>query len=199
MTDLAEAGAGVDVVLVSDALARADGLEQAGGLAYLAGLTDGLPRATNVAHYASIVKDRAALRRVIQLANEAMTRAYDAADSAGTIIGSLGDELLKLGLTASRSGFRAMAELVPEAYQRAEVRSRREVCDPGISSGLRDLDRLTGGFRPGNLVIVAARPGLGKTSLCLNIAAHAALRLGKRVAIFSLEMSEAGSSRGSST
>lgn len=180
----------IDLITLKDELMRTDDLESAGGAAYLASLTDGLPRATNVEHYAEIVKQKSTLRRLIQISNEIMARSYQSEESVQEILEDVEKAVFEIAGQQFRTSFEPIDTLVSAVYRNIEEVSNRKSLITGLETGYTELDRMTAGLHPSDLTIVAARPGLGKTSLCLNIAQHAALKLGKTVGIFSLEMSK---------
>ena len=180
----------IDLVTLKDELQRANELESAGGAAYLASLTDGLPRALNIEYYAEIVKEKSTLRRLIQISNEIMARSYQDEEPAQEILQQIEKSIFDIANQQFRSGFSSITPVVSEVFKQIEELSNRKVSVTGLESGFVDLDRMTSGMHPSDLIIVAARPGLGKTSLCLNIAANVAIRKHKTVGIFSLEMSK---------
>src|SRR5512135_2361386 len=190
MSDLSTGQHAIDLITLKNELQRTDDLERAGGPAYLASLTDGLPRAINIEHYAQIVKEKATLRRLIQISNEIMTRSYGAEETAGEILAAVEKAVFELSMGQFRSGFSAIDPLVSAVYKHIEEVANRKTLVTGVETGFTELDKMTAGLQPAELIIVAARPGLGKTSLCLNIALHAALRKQMTVGIFSLEMSK---------
>jgi replicative DNA helicase len=180
----------IDLVTLKDELQRSDELEGAGGAAYLASLTDGLPRAINIEHYAQIVKEKATLRKLIQISNEIMARSYQSEESAQDILEHVEKTIFDLSNQQFRSGFTPIEPLVGTVFRQIEEVSNRKSHVTGLETGFVELDKMTAGLHPSDLVIVAARPGLGKTSLCLNIAQYVALKKHKTVGIFSLEMSK---------
>jgi replicative DNA helicase len=180
----------IDVITLKDELQRADELEGAGGPAYLASLTDGLPRALNIEHYAHIVKEKATLRRMIQVSNEIMARSYQSEEQAEEILGDIEKAIFEIASQQFRTGFSPIDPLVSSVYKEIEEVANRKTLITGVGTGFTELDRMTSGLHPADLTIIAARPGLGKTSFCLNIAQHVALKLNKTVGIFSLEMSQ---------
>ncbi len=190
MFSLSAASRAVDIITLKDELQRTNDLERAGGAAYLAGLTDGLPRALNIEHYAQIVKEKATLRRLIQISNEVMARSYQGEDTVEEILGDAERDIFEVAGQQYRSGFMPIDPLVSAVYKQIEEVSNRKTLVTGVETGFTELDRMTSGFHPADLIIVAARPGLGKTSICLNIAQHVALRKQQTVGIFSLEMSK---------
>ena len=190
MSSLTSVSRAVDIVTLKNELQRSDELENAGGAAYLASLTDGLPRATNVEHYAHIVKEKATLRRLIQISNEIMLRSYQSEESVQEILESVEKAVFEVAGEQFRTGFEPIPPIVSTIFKQIEEVSNRKTLVTGVETGFNDLDRMTAGLQPGDLVIVAARPGLGKTSLCLNIAQHVAIRKQQVVGVFSLEMSK---------
>jgi replicative DNA helicase len=190
MLALAEEGTSIDLFTVREELRRRNKEEEAGGPAYLASLTDGLPRGLNFGHYARTVREKATSRQLIQLSNEVMSRCYEGEERPAEILEKAESRIFRIASREISGGFQPARELATAAYGEIEEAARHKAPVAGIDTGFADLNRMTGGFHNQNLVVVAARPGLGKTSLCLNIACHAAIRNGKRVGIFSLEMSK---------
>jgi len=180
----------IDIVTLKDELQRSNELESVGGAAYLAGLTDGLPRAMNIEFYAEIVREKSTLRRLIQISSETMARSYQDEESAQEILQNIEKAIFDIANQQFHSGFSSITPVVSEVFKQIEELSNRKVPVTGLETGFVDLDRMTAGMHSSDLIIVAARPGLGKTSLCLNIAEHVAIRKGKTVGIFSLEMSK---------
>jgi replicative DNA helicase len=190
MYALAASSRPIDLVTLKNELQRTDELESAGGPAYLASLTDGLPRAVNIEHYSQIVKEKATLRRLIQISQETMTRSYQSEDSAQEILSDVERVIFEVSNQQFRSGFSGIDPLVSAVYRQIEEVSNRKTLVTGLETGFTELDKMTAGLHPADLIIIAARPGLGKTSLCLNIAQHSALKRQKVIGIFSLEMSK---------
>ena len=180
----------IDLITIKEELQKANELETVGGAAYLAGLTDGLPRALNIEHYAAIVKEKSTLRRLIRASNETMARSYRDDDTADEILQAAEKAIFDIAGQQFHTGFREISPIVSRVYKEIEDQSNQKSAITGLETGFKDLDKKTTGLHPSDLIIVAARPGLGKTSLCLNIATHVAIRGKKSVGIFSLEMSE---------
>jgi replicative DNA helicase len=178
----------IDPITCKSLLQQTAKLEECGGPAYLMSLTEGMPRAINIRHYASLVHEEAIKRRVIQIGQDAMVRAYDGGESSKEIVDSLQLELIRLTESNKRGGWRKMADLVQEAYSELDALAHRKTEITGLDTGFRDLNLLTQGMQPGQLIIVAGRPGHGKTSLGLNIIATNVLQR-KRVGLFTIEMS----------
>ena len=190
MLQLMNSSRPIDLVTLKDELQRSNELESVGGAAYLASLTDGLPRAINIEHYAQIVKEKSTLRRLIQISNETMARSYQDEEPAEEILQDVEKAIFEIASQQFHTGFSSITPLVSDVFKQIEEVSNRKTPVTGLETGFVDLDRMTAGLHPSDLIIVAARPGLGKTSLCLNIAEHVAIRKHKTVGIFSLEMSK---------
>ncbi len=189
MASLAADASAIDLVTLKNELQRADEIESAGGAAYLASLTDGMPRVVNVEHYALIVKEKATLRRLIQVSNEIMARSYQNDESAQDILFDIERAVFDIANRQFQTGFAPIEPLVSAVYEEIEKVANRKTLVTGVETGFTEFDKMTAGLHPADLVIVAARPGLGKTSLCLNIAQFVALKKHQSVGIFSLEMS----------
>lgn len=187
MIRLSTARVEIDLVTVKNELLKCDELEAVNGPSYVAGLTDGVPRSTNVAHYARIVREKAALRTLIDGAQVMLRSAYDAAQDVDQILGQAEATLLGLSDRTAAQGFEAMRTIAQRGMDAIDLAAQRKARVLGVPSGFRDLDDLTLGWRPGKLVTIAARPGVGKSSFAGNIAAHAALA-GFATGIASLEM-----------
>lgn len=180
----------IDLVTLKGELQRANEIESIGGAAYLASLTDGLPRAVNIEHYAAIVREKSTLRRLIQISSETMARSYQDEEPAEEILHGVEKAVFDIANQQFHSTFSPIAPVVSDVFKEIEERANQKTPVTGLETGFVDLDRMTAGMHPSDLIIVAARPGLGKTSLCLNISEHVAIRKRKSVGIFSLEMSK---------
>ncbi len=197
MTVLVERRSAIDFVILREELARAGELEEVGGAAYLASLVDGVPRATNVEYYARIVKEKATLRSLIYAANKIVANAYEADQDADLILDDAEGAIFSVAEDRVKAGFVPMRQLVQESFPKIEKLFEHQSHITGVGTHLPDLDKMTRGFQPGDLVIVAARPSMGKTSLVLNVCQHVAThaapyghqRMGV-AGVFSLEMSK---------
>ena len=189
MSDLAERSQPIDLVTLKEALERAGELEEVGGPAYIASLVDGVPRSTNVEYYAQIVKEKATLRALIFSANKILANAYDADQEADLILDDAESAIFAVAEDRVKAGFIPMRDLVNESFPKIEKLFEHKSYITGVPTGFDDLDRKTRGLQPGDLVIVAARPSMGKTSLVLNICQHVATQ-GRVAGFFSLEMSK---------
>jgi replicative DNA helicase len=190
MVGLSERSQPIDPVTLKDELTRSGEIEEVGGPAYVASLTDGVPRSANVEYYARIVKEKSTLRQLIQSATDVLTRAYDAEEDADNLLDEAERSIFQIADHRMRSGFVPLSQLVNSGYELIEKLQEHKGLVTGVPSGLVDLDEMTSGFQKADLVIVAARPSMGKTSLVLNMAMHCAAEAGKVVGIFSLEMSK---------
>ncbi len=189
MCALSEDNSAIDAVTLAERLQRSDQLERAGGIEYLTALMDGLPRALNVGQYARIVKDKASLRNLIASANSIITSAISGDDDTDEIIDEAERRIFEIAEDKVKRGFLSVQDLAGETmHELEELHERREFIT-GVPTGFKRLDTMTAGLQPGDLIILAARPSMGKTALALNIAQHVALRHGGAVGIFSLEMS----------
>ena len=190
MIALSERSEPIDLVTLKDELIRSGDLDEVGGPAYISALTDGVPRSANVEYYAKIVKEKSTLRRLIQSANEVLSRAYDAEEDPDTQLDEAERSIFEIADNRMRTGFVSLGELVNSSYQIIEKLQEHRGLITGVPTGFTELDEMTSGFHPGDLVIVAARPGMGKTSFVLNIALHCGIEANKSVGVFSLEMSK---------
>jgi replicative DNA helicase len=190
MASLAEHSRTIDLVTLKDELARAQALESVGGAGYLAALVDGVPRVTNVAQWCRIIKEKAVLRSLIQAGNRIVQSAYDADEDAALILDKAEKAIFDIAERRVRQGFVSIREIVKESFRTIDQLSQSKELVTGLPTGFVDLDEKTSGLQKGDLVIVAARPSMGKTSLCLNVAQNATARTGETIGVFSLEMSK---------
>ena len=190
MVSLRERNEGIDLVTLKEELDRAGNLNEVGGPAYIAALVDGVPKSTNVEYYARIVKEKATLRSLIGSANKILTTAYQAEADASEQLDLAGQAIFQITDDRLKGGFESLRDLVPGGFKTLEKLQEQQSFLTGVPSGFTDLDRLTSGFQPSDLVIIAARPSMGKTSLALNIAQHVGTKTEKTVGVFSLEMSK---------
>ena len=190
MSELKERGEKIDRVTLANELLRYNELESCDGLSYLVSLDDGLPPIYNLDSYIRIVKDKSMLRRIIFASQQVMQRCLLAEEEPEEILAGAEEILLKLGESRARAGLANAGQIIKE-YQggiNAFLDPSKRV--KGISTGFFKLDEMTGGLHGGELLILAARPSMGKTALALNIAQHVAVKLNQTVAVFSLEMSK---------
>ena len=190
MVGLNERGQAIDLVTLKDELIRSGHLEKVGGAAYIAALADGVPRSTNVEHYARIVKERATLRNLIGSANRIVGMAYKAEQDADTLLDQAEQEIFAIAEDRIHTGFVPLKDLVADGFTTIEKLQEQKGLVTGVPSGFSDIDKLTSGFQSADLVLVAGRPSMGKTSFVLNIAQYVGLKTDRSVGFFSLEMSK---------
>ena len=189
MVGLNERGHVIDLVTIKDELGRSGHLDEVGGAAYVAGLADGVPRSTHVEHYARIVKEKAILRNLIHSASKILSTAYEAEQDAGTVLDQAEQEIFSIAEDRIHTGFVPLGDLVQGSFTAIENLQQHKGLVTGIPTGFVDLDNLTSGFQPSDLIIIAARPSMGKTSFVLNVAQHIGTKTDRTVGFFSLEMS----------
>src|SRR5436189_2649772 len=190
MVKLVERGDAIDFVTLKEELGRSGDLDEVGGPAYIAALVDGVPRSTNVEHYARIIKEKATLRSLIFSANKILSTAYDAEEEADVILDQAEHAIFAIADDKVRDGFVSLKDLAQSSLDTIEKLHARKELVTGVPTGFTDLDEMTSGLQPSDLVIVAARPSMGKTSLVLNIASHVGTKTDLTVGVFSLEMSK---------
>src|SRR3954468_5085946 len=190
MVKLSEHNTAIDLVTLKEELGRSGDLDEVGGPAYISALIDGVPRSTNVEHYARIIKEKATLRNLIFSANKILATAYAGEDEADLILDQAESAIFKIADDKVRDGFVSLRDLAQGSLDTIEkLHSRRELVT-GVATGFTDLDEMTSGLQAGDLVIIAARPSMGKTSLVLNMAQHVGTKTDMTVGLFSLEMSK---------
>ncbi len=186
---LAERSQSIDTVTLADELQRVQSLDAVGGAAYLASLVDGLPRITNVEQWSRIIKEKAVLRNLIHASTRIVSSCYEAEEDAAMILDRAEKSIFDIAEQRMRQGFQPIREIVKESFRTIDQLSQSKELVTGLPTGFVDLDEKTSGLQKGDLIIVAARPAMGKTSLCLNIAQNTTKRTGEVVGVFSLEMS----------
>jgi replicative DNA helicase len=189
MQEIFDRGERIDRITLANELMKFNELESVDGLTYLVSLDDGLPRLPDISGYVKIIRDKSMLRRIVETGNMLMQRALMAEEDPQQILAGAEEQLLKLGESQINTGLLNPREVI-ENYQggiNAFLDPSKRI--KGISTGFIKLDDMTGGLHRGELIILAARPSMGKTALALNIAHHISCKLGQPTAIFSLEMS----------
>jgi replicative DNA helicase len=190
MTALMENSRAIDLITLQDELLRGASLESAGGIGYLSGLLEGIPHLLNIDHYIDIVRDKALLRQMISTSSKTIADCFDQAEPADAILDQAEQSLFNLSEHRTKSGFVAVGDMHEDTQKLLTKLYEDKEMITGVPTGFTDLDRMTSGFQPGDLVILAARPSMGKTALALNVAEHVALKRSLPVGIFSLEMSK---------
>lgn len=189
ITGLFDRGEAVDLITVTEELRRRGRLEAIGGVSYLTTLANIVPTAANVEYYARIVEEKSLLRALIKAATEIVARGYAAQEEIDDLLDGAEQLIFEIGQRRNRQSFFSLKELMVEAFGRIEKLFKEKGGVTGVPTGFRELDQLTSGLQPSELIVVAARPSMGKTQFCLNLARHAAVHHRLPVAIFSLEMS----------
>jgi replicative DNA helicase len=189
MVALVERSRAIDLVTLQEELLRSSQLEGAGGIVYLASLLEGIPHLINSEHYIEIVREKSLLRQMVGATNRIMAECFDQATPAEEILDRAEKALFDLSEKRIKVGFVSVRELEASTTRLLENLYNEREMITGVASGFVDLDRMTSGLQRSDLIILAARPSMGKTALCLNIAQHVA-KSGGKVGIFSLEMSK---------
>lgn len=185
---LYDANQPVDIVTITEYLKKRKELESVGGAGYISMLMDAIPSAANVAHYLKIVKEKAVLRRLINVATGIVGRCYDDEEDVSDVLDDAEREIFDIAQHRQSQGFVRVGDLIKHSIETVESLYQKKEYVTGVASGYTDLDTMTAGFQPSDLIIIAARPSMGKTSLALNIAEHAAITEKIPTAIYSLEM-----------
>jgi replicative DNA helicase len=190
MSELMDAQHAVDIVTLANELARYKEVDAVGGVAYLASLTEGLPRRPVIEEYIRIVKDKSLLRKLMAICSMAIARAADQGESALDVLGAAESQLMEVTEKGLTHGFQSLHQIVEHSFGSIDnlYKQSREVT--GLATSFTEFDRMTSGLQKGELIIIAARPSMGKTALAINIAQNAAIKSGAKVAVFSLEMSK---------
>jgi replicative DNA helicase len=189
MADLVESSRPIDLITLTEELGRHKEVEAVGGVAYITSLTDGVPRRPNIEHYVRIVKDKAMLRGLIHAANSAIAQALEQTETADEVLDAAETSIFRLSDDRLGRGFVGVSEIVRSSWGSIDTLYERGQRITGLATHYDDLDGITCGLQPSDLVILAARPSMGKTAFALNIAENAAVMDQKVVGIFSLEMS----------
>ncbi len=190
MIALSERGDAIDFVTLKEELSRGGELEEVGGPAYIASLADGVPRSANVEYYAKIVKEKATLRNLIHSANKILADAYEAEEEPDLLLDEAERAIFAIAEDRIRAGFVPLRDLVQSSFATIEKLQQHKGLVTGVPTGFVDLDEMTSGLQPSDLILVAARPSMGKTSFVLNIAQHVGTSTDMTVGFFSLEMSK---------
>jgi replicative DNA helicase len=190
MAELIDAHRAVDIVTLAEELARRKEVEAVGGVAYLASLTEGLPRRPSIEEYVRIVKDKSLARQLIGICNTAITRAADQSDEALVVLDAAESGLLEVSERGITRGFAGIPEIVRDSFGTIDNLYAQQKEVTGLATHYTQFDKMTSGLQASDLIIIAARPSMGKTAWAINIAENAAVRDGKIVAVFSLEMSK---------
>ena len=189
MQELSTESKAIDSLTLREELRKRKQLEAVGGVTYISTLLDGVPRLSNIGHYARIVKEKSLLRRLMHSANEILIRGFSTQEDPLDLLEHAEKSIFEIGQARVDSSFVNVQSLLTQAYKGIESSYKNKELITGLPTGFVDLDQLTSGLQKSDLIIVAARPGFGKTSLALNIAQYSSIHKQKIVGIFSLEMS----------
>jgi replicative DNA helicase len=190
MITLSEKSEPLDLITLTNELKKGKELESIGGASYLASLVESVPTAANIAYYAKIVKDKSTLRKLISTATEIVTQSYQEGKDLEDFLDDAEQAIFRISEHRVKPAFYPIKEIVKESFKVIERLYEKKELITGVPSGFKDLDRKTAGFQNADLIIVAGRPSMGKTALCLNIAQHASITSKIPTAMFSLEMSK---------
>jgi len=190
MAALSEKSQPIDVVTLKDELQRTGTLDAVGGAAYLGSLVEGVPRLTNVEQWSRIIKEKSVLRSLIHTGNRIVQSCYEGEDDAAQLLDRAEKAIFDIAERRLRQGFVGIREIVKESFRTIDQLSQSKELVTGLPTGFVGIDERTTGLQKGDLIIVAARPSMGKTSFCLNVAQHASQKTGETVGVFSLEMSK---------
>lgn len=189
IVSLFDRGEPVDLITLSEELRQTGMLDQVGGVSYVAGLANSVPTSANVEHYARIVEEKSLLRRLINVSTRIAQLGYEGEEEVEALLDRAEQMVFELTQRKTQSAFVPFKTVLMQTFDRIEYLYRHKGEITGVPSGFSELDKMTSGFQPSDLIILAARPSMGKTAFCLNIAQNAAIRKKLPVAIFSLEMS----------
>ncbi|MBZ5599528.1 MAG: replicative DNA helicase [Acidobacteriia bacterium] len=189
MVDLAESSRAIDLITLVEELDRRKELEAIGDVGYISGLLDGVPDRPSIEHYIKIVRDKALLRGLIHASNAAIARASEQSDAAEEILNDAEAAIFQLSEKRIGRGFMGVQEIVKESFGSVDALLQRGQRITGLATHYADFDEMTSGLQRADLIIIAARPSMGKTALAMNIAENAAIEDNKTVGMFSLEMS----------
>ncbi|WP_316572291.1 replicative DNA helicase [Neobacillus sp. YIM B06451] len=188
MLKLNDEGKAVDLVTVTEELAAAKLLEDIGGVSYMSELAGSVPTAANIEYYAKIVEEKSLLRRLIRTATTIAQDGYSREDEVELLLSEAEKSIMEVAQRKNAGAFHNIKDVLVRTYDNIEMMHNRKGDITGIATGFRELDRMTAGFQRNDLIIVGARPSVGKTAFALNIAQNVAVKTGENVAIFSLEM-----------
>ncbi|WP_085993807.1 replicative DNA helicase [Oceanobacillus senegalensis] len=188
MMKLADRGEPIDVVTVTSYLNDMKQLDEVGGVAYLTQLAESVPTAANIEYYSKIVEEKAILRRLIRTATDIVTSSYEHEDQVEDVLNDAEKGILEVSGQKNSGAFKSIKDVLIDVYDNIELLHQQNGDVTGIPTGFRDLDKITSGFQRNDLIIIAARPSVGKTAFALNVAQSVAVNTDENVAIFSLEM-----------
>lgn len=179
-----------DLITLTNELRNIDQLDAAGGASYITSLIDSVPTAANIEYYARIVKEKSILRQLIQTSTEIITESYQDRSDVESFLDEAERSIFQISENRVRPSFYPIRDIVKQSFKTLERLYEKKELVTGVPSGFKELDQMTAGFQPSDLIIVAGRPSMGKTAFCLNVVQYAAIEKRTPVAVFSLEMSK---------
>src|SRR5205807_1608857 len=188
LAEMYDAREAIDLITLQQRLKDRQLLEQVGGLSYLSILPDTVPSAANLSYYLEIVQEKFLLRKMIQVCTQVVGRVYDYEGEVDALVDEVEKEILRINESRVQTNTSTIKELVKKAINTIEDFHQRQGMLTGIGTGFNDFDKMTSGLHPGEMIVIAARPSMGKTSLAMNIAEHVAIEQKLPVGVFSLEM-----------
>ncbi|RDW15229.1 replicative DNA helicase [Oceanobacillus arenosus] len=188
MMRLSDLGQPIDIVTVTSYLNDAKQIDEVGGVVYLTQVAESVPTAANIEYYCKIVEEKSVLRRLIRTATDIVTSSFEKEDEVEDVLNEAEKNILEVSGRKNTGAFKNIKDVLIDVYDNIELLHQQSGDVTGVPTGFRDLDRITSGFQPNDLIIIAARPSVGKTAFALNIAQNVAVNTDENVAIFSLEM-----------
>ncbi|WP_163969297.1 replicative DNA helicase [Oceanobacillus halotolerans] len=188
MMKLSDRGEPIDIVTVTTSLSNEKTLEEIGGVSYLTDIASSVPTAANIEYYSKIVEEKALLRRLIRTATDIVTTSFSNEDQVEDVLNEAEKNILEVSGRKNSGAFKSIKDVLIDVYDNIEQLHQQSEDVTGVPTGFRDLDRITSGFQKNDLIIIAARPSVGKTAFALNVAQSVATNTDENVAIFSLEM-----------
>ncbi|MGD0884247.1 MAG: replicative DNA helicase [Thermodesulfovibrionales bacterium] len=190
MTELYEKNEAIDLITVTDVLKRKNDLDSVGGVTYLSSVANQVPTSANVRYHAKIIKEKALLRGLLNSTTEIAAKVYESSLEADELVDFAERTIFEIADRRTKTAFFSLKEVIKSSFEMIEHLYDKKEAITGVPSGFQDLDELTTGFQPGDLIVIGGRPSMGKTAFGMNIAQHVALEMREPVAIFSLEMSK---------
>jgi len=190
MLELFDKNEPIDLITLSEHLKDKGVLEEAGGISYLSQLATVVPTSANIRYHAKVVREKALLRAIIRSCTEIVSKVYEMPEDAEEMVDYAERLIFEISEKRTNANFYQMKDVVKNTFKMIETMYDKKAVITGVPSGFKDLDELTSGFQPGDLIIIGGRPGMGKTAFSLNIAQHVGIEMGEPVAFFSLEMSK---------
>jgi len=190
MLELFDKNEPIDLITLSEHLKDKGVLEEAGGISYLSQLATVVPTSANIRYHAKVVREKALLRAIIRSCTDIVSKVYEMPEDAEEMVDYAERLIFEISEKRTNANFYQMKDVVKNTFKMIETMYDKKAVITGVPSGFKDLDELTSGFQPGDLIIIGGRPGMGKTAFSLNIAQHVGIEMGEPVAFFSLEMSK---------